>query len=181
MERRTFLVGTAAGLVAATRSLRLAANDPCISKLRADNLPVIGDPRPGGGLNNQTINVDVCEMNFEEDDKVLFHFRVTNTGTNNIRIFHCQPWAANSWARKETFGPFTAVSAHDFYKAGTQPRGWRADNDSNAFYAEVNVGGTWKRMTGLTQIRLSPDVRVAHMEWHQPHEVRFEVWAVDTR
>jgi hypothetical protein len=181
MNRRRFLSGAAAGVFVASRSLRIFANDPCITHLRPENLPVIGDPRDGGGLNAQTPNVDVCQMDLEEDDDVLFHFRVTNTGSNQVRIFHCQPWAANSWARKETFGPFATVNAKDFFKSGTQPRGWRADNDSNAFYAEANVGGTWTRMSGLTQVRLAPDAKIAHMEWHQPHEVRFEVWAVDTR
>jgi hypothetical protein len=125
--------------------------------------------------------MDVAEMNLEEDDKVRFHFRVTNTQATNIRIFHCQPWAANSWVRREAFGPFGAVNAHDFFKAGTQPGGWRADNDSNAFYAEANVNGVWQPMGQLTEIRTTPDGKRAHMEWHQPHEVRFEVWATDTR
>ena len=121
-------------------------------------------------------------MNLEEDDKVRFHFRVTNIGGNKVRIFHCQPWAADSWVRKDLFGPFLSVNAHDFYKAGTQADGgWRADNDSNAFYAEVNIGGNWQRMRGLTQIRASADAKVAHMEWRQPQELRFEVWAVDNR
>jgi hypothetical protein len=158
------------------------ANDPCINSVRAETLSIIGDPADGGGLNNQVPNVVVCEMNFEEDDKVLFHFRVTNTGDNQIRIFHCQPWAGNSWARKETFGPFPKVNALDFYKVGTQAHGgWRADNDSNAFYAEVNVGGNWQRMGRLTNLNLGGGAKVAHMEWHQPPEVRFEVWAVDNR
>ena len=182
MRRRSFLTTLGAGAFAVSRSVRLLANDPCLSKLRGETISTIGDPATGGGLSGQVHNVGVCEMNLEEDDKVRFHFRVTNTGDNQVRIFHCQPWAADSWARKEVFGPFPKVNARDFYKAGTQAAGgWRADNDSNAFYAEVNVGGTWQRMGGLTQVRPSADAKIGHMEWHQPHEVRFEVWALDTR
>jgi hypothetical protein len=129
-------------------------------------------------------NVDVGEMNLEEDDKVLFHFRITNTGDNRVRIAHCKPHAANSWERRDPqrLGPFAKVNAQDFYRPGTQAGGgWRADNDSNAFYAEVEINGAWQQMRQLTQVRLSPDAKIAHMEWHQPHEVRFEVWAVDRR
>jgi hypothetical protein len=181
MNRRSFVIGAAAGVLAISKGVRLAAHDPCISALRADNIPTIGDPNGSGGLTNIMTNVGVCEMNLEQDDKVLFHFRVTNTRANNIRIVHCQPWAANSWVRKERLGPFGEVNAHDFFKAGTQPGGWRANNDSNAFYAEVNINGVWQSMGQLREIRATGDARRAHMEWHSPHEVRFEVWATDTR
>lgn len=181
MNRRSFLIRTAAGVIVVSRPLRLAAADPCIKNLRADNIPTIGDAYGSGSLTNNITNVDVVEMDLEEDDKVLFHFRVTNTRASNIRIVHCQPHAANSWARRETFGPFAAVNGHDFYKAGTAPRGWRARNDSNAFYAEAHVNGVWQRMSQIREVRTTPDARRAHMEWHHPHEVRFEVWATDTR
>jgi len=183
MNRRSFLAGAVAVGFATPRSLHVfSVNDPCISNLRADNLPTVGDKNDGGNLDNIITNVDVCEMNLEEDDKVLFHFRVTNTRNNQIQIFHCQPHSANSSKRVERFGPFGRVTRHDFFKAGTRDQGgWRADNDSNAFYAEVKIGGNWQRMGQLTQIRSSTDDKVAHMEWHQPHEVRFEVRAVDNR
>ena len=59
MKRRSFLIGTSAGVFAVSRSLRiLAANAPCISRLRGEQLPTIGDPAPGGGLSSQGHNVE---------------------------------------------------------------------------------------------------------------------------
>ena len=159
-------------------------NDPCMNNVRAETIAFIGDAGPGGGLTGVNRNVPVCEMNLEEDDEVLFHFVVTNTGSNPVVVFHCQPWAANSFVRRESFGPFATVNNFLFFKGGTAPLGWRADNDSNAFYAVVNVGGAWQRMAGPNQVRLSGDAKVAHMEWQHPQGggvVRFEVRAVDTR
>jgi len=178
MERRRFLAGAIVGVFGVTPSARLlAANDPPVNDWKQSNLTV-GDPAAGGGLSNiQRINV--WEMNLEEDDDVRFYFRLTNNGPREVRLVHCQPWAADSWARKEVLGPFGTVNAHDFHKSGWAPNGWRADNDSNAFYFLIKNGDRWDVVQGRT--KGWGDRNTAHMEWYEPQEIRFEVRSIDKR
>ena len=179
MERRRFITGLGAGMLSVTPSVRIfAADDPPVNDRKESDL-TIGDPAPGGGLSNIQ-RIHVWEMNLEEDDKLWFYFRVTNTGPREVRLVHCQPWASDSWARKEVMGPFGTVTRRDFYKAGTASQGgWRADNDSNAFYFLINNGGRWEVMQGRT--KGWGDRNTAHLEWYDPQEVRFEVRSIDRR
>jgi hypothetical protein len=179
MERRHFLATSIASVLGLRHSARIfAADDPPVADWKESDL-IIGDPAPGGGLSNIQ-RIHLWEMNLEEDDQVRFYFRITNTGPREVRVVHCQPWAADSWARKEILGPFGTVTQHDFHKAGWAAQGgWRADNDSNAFYLLVNNGGHWEPVQGRT--RGWGDRNTAHLEWYEPQEVRFEVRSTDRR
>jgi len=177
MQRRLFLAGGVASVIGVTSSVRLfAVDNPPVSDLKQSELTV-GDAAPGGSLSNIQ-RIRLWEMNLEEDDNVRFYFRLTNTASRQVRIVHCQPWAANSWVRREIFGPFGQVNALDFYKAGWPAPGWRADNDSNAFYCLINNNGRWDVMQPSQG---SNDNNTAHMEWENPQQVRFEVRSHDMR
>src|SRR5690349_16808753 len=114
LSSRRCLLQRLSFVLAATPSFGAYAKDPPNKDLKESDLP-IGDPAPGGGLSNLQ-RLHVWEMNLEEDDKVRFYFRLTNTGPRSVRLVHCQPWAADSWARKEVLGPFGNVNAFDFTK-----------------------------------------------------------------
>lgn len=177
MQRRLFLAGGVAGLIFGTRPTGgLVLNDPPVNGLKKSVLNV-GDAA-GSGRATNVQSIHLWEMNLEEDDKVRFYFRLTNTGDRQVRIFHCQPWFVNNWVRKEEFGPFGKVTQRDFFKSGTAPEGWRANNDSNAFYCLINIDGRWDIMEPSQG---SNDDNTAHMEWENPQQVRFEVRSYDRR
>lgn len=188
MKRRNFLIGCLAGLGTIARSTRVFANDPPLNDLKRSELLI--------GTTNGTvpivppIKVVTWEMNFEEDDKVLFFFRLSNAGSRNVRIIHIQPWMSDPqhfqalWKIVETLPSIGPGQTKDFYKAGTQAAGgWRADNDSNGFLVQIEKGsGIWDTIpvesaqNGWTDIKQT----VAHMEWHNP-EIHFEVRSIDRR
>ena len=177
MDRRIFLFGGAAGAAVLTR--RAFAKDACLHDLKKSNLTV-GTQGPGGHLNNR-FQITSWEMNFEEDDKVLFDVFVSNnSGAKRVRAVHCQPFALGNWKVRTEF------SAVDPGKQNVQVMSkWRADNDSNFFFIEIETTpGHFDVMdpgAGSTNANMNPQLTICHMEWHGPQQVVVEVRATDTR
>ena len=174
MNRRHFLVGTIAVLAAPSV---LLANDPCLNDLKRSTLTV-GTNRDGHLFD--LFNVTGWEMNLEEDDKVLFDFVITNNGPKKVRAVHCQPFALGNWQVFQRFPDVGNVSGQVF------PQHFRANNDSNFFFIEINTSGNnfvpmAASNDGDSSAHTDQALTVAHMEWHHPQEVHFEVRAKDTR
>jgi len=114
------------------------------------------------------------ECNLEEDDNVLFKFVITNHGPNKVRAVHCQPLCSGVWRVLQQFDEVAVVSGK------VLKSNWRACNDSNFFFIEINsTGNEWVPMSAdndhLSEARTDTEDKTAHMEWHSPQEVHFEV------
>jgi hypothetical protein len=177
MKRREVILGTVA-LVVAPSILR--ANDPCLADLKRSKLTVGTDDNKGH-LIAPIFEVTGWEMNFEEDDKVLFEFRISNQGPKKVRAVHCQPFTFGSWKILKRYPVGGSVEQVSDKVIGG---GFRANNDSNFFFIEINsTGNTWVPMSGIagdSTAGLSSSVR-GTMEWHKEQKVVFEIRAKDTR
>jgi hypothetical protein len=172
-----------------TQGSRLFANDPPLNDLKKSDLAIWSYDN-GHTETNPPLVVPAWEMNCEEDDKVLFYFRLSNHGAKRVRIVHIQPWVFDAthmkatWKVVEYLQPIAPGQTQDFFKPNTQAAGgWRADNDSNAFLLQSDRGSErWDLVPpdNLHDGWMDIQKTVAHMEWHNP-EIHFEVRSVDRR
>ena len=175
MYRRTFLVATAAGALALTQ--RAFANDPCIPNFKRSKKDV--GTAVGGHLSGVISDVDGWEYNFEEDNKVLFEFVVSNPGPKRVSLAWCQPFTTGPW---QILGSYPVDPGQN----KTVVKGLRAENDSNFFFLEIaSDGGGFVPVKGGTTFdcnaNLNPQKTLSIMDWLKPQKVHVEIRARDTR
>lgn len=152
-------------------------HDPCLHDLKPSQLRVGIDD--GFGHLTNIFPTSGWEMNFEEDDHVLFSYFVTNSGPKPVRVAHCKPFTTGPWQIIDHFPPVANVANH------LLRQDWRADNDSNYFFVEIETTGSiFSPMDGnppQSTAKLNGQKTVVQMEWHHPQHVTVEVRARDTR
>ena len=166
MDRRSFLFGLFAAATVVPGGL--LAQAPLVRKLERSR-KTVGTPIPRGRLRTD-FTVWGWHVELEEDDDVIWRLLATNPGPLPARAVYCKPFTTGPWQIVERF-PVPAGSS------AIQLKEWRADNEDHFFFFEVRRREGWRPINAAAAQHAwrDPTNRVAHMEWHQPQELRLEV------